>query len=150
MSGFPPPLPVAGARAPAQSGVMAQSDAPISSFGVAAPQQESIVYHFRRTGKLHTTGAAFVSLAMLAFTAALVFLVLHCFRALTSGKSTESYGVTARRLAEEGGEPCSVSRCLWIHSSQHHGIWIGTEMTSYRKGHLVAHDIPWGPWLGDQ
>ncbi|CDI76810.1 hypothetical protein EAH_00058730 [Eimeria acervulina] len=52
MSGFPPPLPVAGARAPAQSGVMAQ--------------------------------------------------------ALTSGKSTESYGVTARRLAEEGGESCSV------------------------------------------
>ena len=79
----------------------------------AEPLQPQFLIHSENlsTGrhKLKLTRAALATVVLLAFTAALVFLVIQCFRVLTSGRSTENHGVTSRRLARRRANACSVS-----------------------------------------
>ena len=46
---------------------------------------------------------------LLAVAAGVAFLVLQCFRAVTSGRIKKSQGATARSVAEGGRDSCSVS-----------------------------------------
>lgn len=89
--------------------------APISGFG-ADPLQHELPVHNGNfstpTGKIKFTRATFVTVVLLTVTAAVGFLVLQCFRALTPGRSAENHGVTSRRLAEKGGTSCSVGHCV--------------------------------------
>ena len=61
----------------------------------------------RATLKRTTESVAIVFL--LAVAAGVAFLVLQCFRAMTSGRIKKNQGATTRRVAEGGRDSCSVS-----------------------------------------
>ena len=103
-----------GAHAPlAALGEVGQlADAPRSGIEVSHAQHELSIpsdnlSSKRATFKLNRGTAAVVFL--LGVAAGVAFLVLQCFRALTSGRIKESQGATARSVAEGGRGSCSVS-----------------------------------------
>ena len=94
-----------GAHAPlAAVGAVGQlADDPRSGIGVSHAQHELSIpsdnlSSKRATFKLNRGTAAVVFL--LGVAAGVAFLVLQCFRALTSGRIKESQGATARSVAE--------------------------------------------------
>ena len=88
------------------------ADAPRSGIEVSHAQHELSIpsdnlSSKRATLKLNRGTVAIVFL--LGVAVGVAFLVLQCFRALTSGRITKSQGATARSAAEGGRDSCSVS-----------------------------------------
>ena len=102
---------VALAHVTALRGAMQQTEVPASGFGVASYEDghrlPSINTH-PKTSRVGLSRGAATVLVHLALVAGLLFLIVRCFRALTSGRSVEVQGQTARRLAEEE-QSCTVS-----------------------------------------
>ena len=96
----------------ASSGVGHRPHVPISGMD-AHPLKNGFLIHSgsftARRDNFKLTRATFAVVVLLTVTAAMGFLIIQCFRALTSGRSTENHGETSRNLAEKGGTSCSVS-----------------------------------------
>lgn len=111
MSGFPPPVPALHTRVREHSVVLDRSGPLFAGFEGSSAQHESVTHNSNISAgieKLKLTRATFAVVA-LAVTAATVFLLLKCFRALVSSKRTDDHGLSSRRLAGKEEASCSVS-----------------------------------------
>lgn len=64
---------------------------------------------FKKSPQLNIVAKPLLFFALLAATLGLVFAVLNCFEALTSGSEESTTGMNARRLAVGYEDPCGVS-----------------------------------------
>ena len=103
-----------GAHAPlaALGDVGQPADAPRSGIEISHPQRELSLPSDNLSSKratLKLTRGTVATVFLLAVAAGVAFLVLQCFKAVSSGGIKKNQGATARRVAEGGRDSCSVS-----------------------------------------
>lgn len=102
-------VPVADAPSASLSDILQRAEASVSGIEISSPKDDFRIHsdNASTSTELKLTRATFAAVVRLVLIAAMVFVILQCFRALTSGRRTGNQGA-ARGLAEKGETPCSV------------------------------------------
>ena len=103
-------VPVDDAPSASLSDILQRAEASVSGIEISSTKDDFRIHsdNASTSTELKLTRATFAAVVGLALIAAMVFVILQCFRALTSGRRTGNEGRAARGLAEKGGTPCSV------------------------------------------